>query len=118
MILSPGYPGVAFTTADEGDIRGNPAERVVVAERLGIPQQWAVADQVHGRVVVRAETPVNHGEADALFTTRTDLPLAVFTADCLGVALISEGAVGVAHSGWRGVAAGVVPALLEAMTRA
>jgi len=118
MIHSPGYPGVAFTTADEGDIRGNPAERAAVAGRLGISRQWAVSDQVHGRVVVRAEAPINHGEADALFTTRTGLPLAVFTADCLGVALISEAAVGVAHAGWRGIVAGVVPALLEAMTAA
>ena len=118
MIRSPGYPGVAFTTAAEGDIRGNQAERAAVAGRLGISGDWAVADQVHSRVVVRAETPINHGDADALFTTRTGLPLAVFTADCLGVALISELAVGVAHAGWRGVVAGVVPALQEAMTNA
>jgi hypothetical protein len=46
------------------------------------------------------------------------LPLAVFTADCVGVALVADGGVGVAHAGWRGVAAGVVPALMGAMTAA
>lgn len=116
MSITPGFPGVAFTTADEGDMRGNPADREAVAARLGISPRWAVTDQVHDRTVVRAEGPINHGRADALFTTRAGLPLAVFTADCLGVALASATAVGVAHAGWRGVVAGVVPALFEAMT--
>ena len=36
------------------------------------------------------------------------LPLAVFTADCLAVVLEGEGIVGIAHAGWRGLAAGVI----------
>jgi copper oxidase (laccase) domain-containing protein len=40
-----------------------------------------------------------------------DLPLAVFTADCVGVVMIADDAIGVAHAGWRGAAAGVVTAL-------
>jgi copper oxidase (laccase) domain-containing protein len=43
--------------------------------------------------------------------------LAVFTADCFGVVLIAAGAVGVAHTGWRGAAAGVIPALVGEMRR-
>ena len=34
----------------------------------------------------------------------------VMTADCVGVVLETEDAVGVAHAGWRGVVAGVVAA--------
>ena len=40
----------------------------------------------------------------------------MLTADCAPVALASdEGVVGVAHAGWRGLAAGVVDATVEAM---
>ncbi len=118
MIVPPGYPGIAFTTTAEGDLRGKPADRNAVADRLGIGRNWAVVHQVHGADVARAINPGNHGPRDALFTTQAGLPVAVFTADCLGVALVADGAVGVAHAGWRGIVAGVIPALAEKMSRA
>jgi copper oxidase (laccase) domain-containing protein len=68
--------------------------------------------------VLQAAGPGELGDADGLWTDRTGLPLAVFTADCLGIVLHAEAAVGVAHAGWRGVAAGVVPALRTEMERA
>lgn len=115
MIITPGHPGVAFTTSVDGDMRGSPTDREAVADRLEIPRSWAVVDQVHGAHAVRATAALNYGSGDALFTTEPDLPLAMFTADCLGVALTAEGAVGVAHAGWRGIVAGVVPALIGEM---
>ena len=115
MIITPGYPGVVFTTAVEGDMRGSPTDRKAVADRLEVSPSWAVVDQVHGAHTVRATDALNYGSGDALFTTELGLPLAVFTADCLGVALTAEGAVGVAHAGWRGIVAGVVPALIGQM---
>jgi YfiH family protein len=77
-----------------------------------------VVRQVHGSNVHHATAPGVLGEGDALWTDERGLPLAVFTADCLGVAVLADGAVGVAHVGWRGAAAGVVPALAEAMKEA
>ena len=115
MIRPPGYPGVAFTAASDGDVRGEPVDRATASSLLGIDDRWATVTQVHGSTVVRASASGDRGSADAVFTTEKDLPVAVFTADCIGVALIGAGAVGVAHAGWRGVAAGVVPALAEAM---
>lgn len=53
-----------------------------------------------------------------MFTTKEGLPLAIFTADCAGVAIHARGAVGVAHAGWRGAASGVVTALILDMRRA
>lgn len=107
--------GVAFTLADDGDLRADPDARTGVSERLGISNAWATVTQVHGNAVVAVDEPGNHGEADALFTSRPDLPLAVFTADCFGVVVAGDGVVGVAHAGWRGVDAGVVPALRSAI---
>ena len=58
------------------------------------------------------------GDGDAAFTTQPGLPLAIATADCYPVILEADGAVGIAHSGWRGTAAGVVSALRQAMAAA
>jgi hypothetical protein len=52
-----------------------------------------------------------------MVTMRSDLPLAVFTADCLGVVLAGPASVGVAHAGWRGLAAGLLEATVGLMDR-
>ncbi|HKX75549.1 MAG TPA: polyphenol oxidase family protein [Acidimicrobiia bacterium] len=114
-MISP-RPGVAFSLADAGDLRSDPEARLAFALQLGIPSDWATVDQVHGGRVVEATGPANWGEADAIFTRIPQLPVAVFTADCVGVALWSEGAVGVAHAGWRGAVASVVSELFRVMT--
>ncbi len=64
------------------------------------------------------ETAGRAGEGDALFTTTPQLPLAVFTADCLPIVLEADGGAGIAHAGWRGVEARVISRLREAMEAA
>jgi YfiH family protein len=76
--------------------------------------------QVHGDVVavvddVREQPP----EADALVTSTPGLALVVLVADCTPV-LLSDRAAGVVaavHAGRRGLAAGVLPAAIAAMSR-
>lgn len=104
-------PGVVFTTADDGDMRADPAARM----RLGLPTEWATVRQVHGADVRHVHGPGDHGAADGLRTTIGDLPLAVFTADCLGVVLHGDGEVAVIHAGWRGVVAGIVENAVAAL---
>lgn len=71
--------------------------------------------QVHGAAVLVADAPGSGAEADAAVTDRPGLPLTVRTADCLPVILLEPGGrVGVAHAGWRGLAAGVLEAALSA----
>jgi hypothetical protein len=100
-----------FSEAGDGDLRADLDARRRLSARLGISEDWAVVDQVHGAVVVDVAGPGNHGPADGLFTEMPDLPLAVFTADCVGVVMLADDAIGVAHAGWRGAEAGVVTAL-------
>jgi YfiH family protein len=83
--------------------------------------------QVHGTAVFDADTGAVDGtslpldgdepEADAAVTRCPGVVLAVLHADCLPVLLCSDdGAVlGAAHAGWRGLAAGVVEATIDAM---
>lgn len=112
MSLQPaGVSGAAFGEAVDGDGRAEPHHRKGFRESVGAPESWAWVRQVHGAGVVEAEGEGVHGDADALFTRRAGLALAVGTADCLPIVLDGGDVVGIAHAGWRGVEAGVVPAL-------
>lgn len=117
-MIRPPQPGAAFTEADDGDTRNDPGARASISEALGVSAEWATVRQVHGADAVFAGEPGEYGEADALWTTVPGLPLAVFTADCFGVVLRAEGAVGVAHAGWRGTVSGVAGGLRDEMERA
>lgn len=76
----------------------------------GVRAAWL--EQIHGDVVVRADevpsdVPVR---ADASVTAVPGVACLVMVADCLPVLLCDAAgrAVGAAHAGWRGLAAGIV----------
>lgn len=106
--------GAAFATASDGDVRGDADARERVSTAIGVSPEWATVRQVHGDRVMVVDAPGPAGEADALLTTTPGLPLAVFTADCVGVVVEGDRAVGVAHAGWRGARAGIVRRLIDA----
>ncbi|CAN5850714.1 peptidoglycan editing factor PgeF [soil metagenome] len=110
-------PGVAFTWVDDGDIRADASARARVSSALGIDAEWATAEQVHGSVVQVVAGPGPAGAGDGVVTACRRLPVAVFTADCFGVVVVGRGVVGVAHAGWRGLAAGVVEETVGACRR-
>jgi hypothetical protein len=118
MIRPSGFRGAAFGTAAEGDARVDLAARAAFADAVGITNSWAFVAQVHGATVIEARRPGNLGEADAVFTTRPGLPVAVGTADCVPIILEGPDVVAVVHAGWRGVVSGVVPAAIAAVTAA
>ncbi|MGI9197406.1 MAG: peptidoglycan editing factor PgeF [Candidatus Nanopelagicales bacterium] len=91
--------------------------RSVIAAYLGC-DRLAVMRQVHGRAVaIMDAVPADPPDADAAVTSVADLGLAVQVADCVPVLLadVEGGRVAVAHAGWRGVAADVVGAALDAL---
>jgi hypothetical protein len=80
------------------------------------------ARQVHGAhaIVVGEGAPAVAPEADALVTRVPSAVLLLRFADCVPVFLAAPGpvaAVALAHAGWRGLAAGVVEAAVDALTR-
>lgn len=116
MSLRPaGVLGAAFGEAADGDGRVDLQSRRSFSAAVGAPGSWAWVHQVHGAGVVEVDREGDQGEADALFTRHPGVALTVGTADCFPVILVSEGAVGVAHAGWRGVEAGVVTELRSRM---
>jgi YfiH family protein len=77
---------------------------------------------VHGTQVLRLHTATEDHPAtpaDAAWTTDCGVACTVSAADCLPVlfALRDGSAVAAAHAGWRGLAAGVLEATLQAMCR-
>ena len=66
------------------------------------------------------QAPDSELRADALWTRRAGVALLVTGADCIPVLLADRRGevVGIAHAGWRGVLAGVVPSLVAAIRAA
>lgn len=94
--------------------------RRLLERALGAPACWL--QQVHGRSVVHAAafTDAPAPRADASWTDVPGVACVVQAADCLPIlfAAANGRAVGAAHAGWRGLAAGVAPATLEAVAAA
>ncbi len=90
--------------------------RARLATALGLPAAPAWLEQVHGTAVavLPRKTP---GAADAAVTFSPGEVCAVLVADCLPVFLASRAGdrVGIAHTGWRGLAGGVVEATVAAL---
>ncbi|MFP4277973.1 MAG: peptidoglycan editing factor PgeF [Wenzhouxiangella sp.] len=82
-----------------------------------LPAAPAWLAQVHGRRVIRHDQWRPGIEADAIWTDRPGPVLAIQTADCLPLLLVdpAAGVIGAAHAGWRGLAADIPGALVEAM---
>jgi YfiH family protein len=99
--------------------RGPAGGRDEVLARIGepgLPVAWA--KQIHSARVLTITTPGECGEGDALTTDRPGLALAVVTADCVPVLLAGppeDDRIAAVHAGWRGIAAGVIPATLAAV---
>ncbi|MDX3232095.1 peptidoglycan editing factor PgeF [Streptomyces sp. ME19-01-6] len=96
--------------------------RELAAKALGLdPAEVVWMNQVHGRDVAVVDGPWGDREVpavDAVVTARRGLALAVLTADCTPVLLADPvaGVAGAAHAGRPGLVAGVVPAVVRAMT--
>ncbi|MBF2754408.1 MAG: laccase domain-containing protein [Gammaproteobacteria bacterium AqS3] len=111
------WAGLNLSDAVGDDPEAVEVNRSRVRDVLGVQSpDWI--RQRHGIAVARAGSgPVI---ADALLTQRSRAsrtPCAILSADCLPVVLAARDgrAVGIAHAGWRGLLAGVVPNLLRAL---
>lgn len=106
------------------------ANRRVWAAAIGIDADSLVTGrQVHGnRVRVVDQSDAGRGaeaidtalpETDALITRTVDLPLMVYTADCVPLIVYDpvKHALGVAHAGWRGTVSVVAYELVQTMHR-
>lgn len=111
-------PYASFNLATHvGDDEAAVAEnRRRLRSELQLPSEPAWLEQVHGIGVATVPEP-RSGPADAIVSFERGGVCAVLVADCLPVFLTSRDGdrVGLAHAGWRGLAAGVVEAAVAAL---
>ena len=77
--------------------------------------------QIHSDIVNKIDKN-NIGQkkdGDALITNITNVPLLIFTADCVPIAIIDKKrkAIGLAHAGWRGTYDSIAKKTIEEMTK-
>lgn len=123
-VSPPPFATLNVSTA-VGDTPENVREnRARLASIAGVtPEDFVTAWLVHGNDVAQVGpeargTRVRH--RDALITNTPGLPLFMTFADCVPVILFDpeHHAVGLAHAGWRGTAAGVTMRAIAAMQQA
>jgi len=110
-----GSLNLGFLSGDARDLVSENRRRLYEAAGAH-PERVSWPRQVHGAAVVRAGS--RGDEADAIWTEEAGQAVMVVTADCVPVALARIGggpAVALAHVGWRGLLAGVVPAAVAAL---
>ncbi len=115
-----GHVHLSCTNTSDGDFGLSVAEDQLGVRRSKlVPQSWTWLRQVHGATIVEATFAGEHAgaQADGALTTVPNVPVAVLTADCAPLALVSSAGLAVLHCGWRGVVAGIVERASEQLSR-
>ena len=106
----------AFVTTRPVDL-GSPEQRATLRPEFPSEPRWM--KQVHGAGVADLDAAGDAVPliADAAVTAQPGRVAVVLTADCMPVFLADAGGerVGIAHAGWRGMAAGVIENTVRAM---
>jgi hypothetical protein len=111
---APARVRAIMTTRETGDMASGEARAQL---RQDLPADPVWLRQVHGTAVADLDSPGTNATADAAITRSGNRVCAIQVADCLPVLFTDRSAsvVAAAHAGWRGLAAGVLEATIEAM---
>ncbi|MGE4483621.1 MAG: peptidoglycan editing factor PgeF [Oscillospiraceae bacterium] len=129
------YGGVSegiYSSLNLGENRGDKKDDVcknynILTRALSLPAGGlAYSRQVHGTYVRKVavfdkrlpyeKVPC---DSDGLVTDERNLPLIIFTADCIPILLFDpvRGAIGAVHAGWRGTVADIAGEAVRVMAR-
>jgi len=118
-----GISNAPFGSLNLADHVGDDAKSVLQSRKLRAGRfskisWWQWLDQVHGTEVAVSLPSAQVPQADALYTRQPGIACCVLTADCLPVLLTNHAGdeIGVAHAGWRGLAAGVIESCVSKFT--
>ena len=126
--VSEGYLASLNLGTHRGDIPENVRENYrILGEALGFdPANTVFTKQIHSDIVERVD--LSHcgrgllreviDGCDGLVTNEPGVVLTVFSADCTPILFFDPvaKAIGAAHAGWRGTAAGIAAKVVEKMT--
>ncbi|VAV84433.1 FIG00003370: Multicopper polyphenol oxidase [hydrothermal vent metagenome] len=122
-----GVSRAPFTSLNTGmHVGDNPGD--VAKNRRRIRECFGVEDrnliivtQVHGTEVINIEKelPPETAEADAIITARSDIAVAVQTADCVPILFFDpdKNIICAAHAGWRGTLGNIAGKTVTAMKK-
>lgn len=124
LALEPLAAHVFTSRAAPGRSATNEPDYGAIGACLGVPAHDVLrVRQVHGRAVLVASPDVTGeatlGDADAIVSTGDGRALSVRVADCVPILLADRRrrVVAAVHAGWRGTAAGVAAATVDAIER-
>ncbi len=127
-----GSGGNLSASQGPGAERATTLRRSICAQLALGAERLVFGQQVHGaEIAIVGDGPVERGfvspgqrvpHVDGLITDAPGVPLMALSADCPAVLVIDPGdkpartmVLGIAHAGWRGAAAGIVPRLVGLM---
>lgn len=117
-----GVSAGAFATLNLGDHVGDEPALVLENRRrlrvqAHLPAEPCWLKQVHGNRIIDLDADPSDLAGDAALTRRAGVVCAILTADCLPVLFTARSGecIAAAHAGWRGLAAGVLEAVVAAM---
>lgn len=99
----------------------NDADMKRVCDELGFNfEKLTYNNQIHSSIIrkIDASNISEIEDADALITDLRNVPLVVFTADCVPVVIIDEkNSAGIAHAGWRGTYGNIAVKAIDEMIK-
>jgi YfiH family protein len=118
-----GFSATPYESLNLGDHVGDAplaVERNRMLLNTLLPSEPVWLEQAHGTIVANADQAGCLPQADACIARHRSAVCVVMTADCLPVLLCDKqgSVVGAAHAGWKGLAAGVIEATVQAMDAA
>jgi polyphenol oxidase len=136
-LIIPDWPAPAnvktLQTTRAGGISSTPYDSLNLGDHVGdvplavernrmllntlLPSEPVWLEQAHGTLVANADHAMCLPQADACIARHRSAVCVVMTADCLPILLCDKqgSVVGAAHAGWKGLAAGVIEATVQAM---
>jgi polyphenol oxidase len=136
-LIIPDWPAPAHVktlqTTRAGGVSSKPYDSLNLGDHVGdaplavernrmllntlLPSEPVWLEQAHGKVVANADMAGCLPRADACIARHHAAVCVVMTADCLPLLLCdTQGSVvGAVHAGWKGLAAGVIEATVQAM---
>ena len=115
-----GYSVAPFNSLNLGaHVQDHPITVVKNRQLLNpfLPSEPSWLNQVHGTNVINAALSTCFQEADASFTTQSNVVCATMTADCLPILMCDKKGTVVAsiHAGWRSLSGGIIEKTVQAM---